>query len=72
MLGQGLGAVVLGGEEHEGVPGGAAVGLAHEEHAVLVVQDVAAVVAGLEELDLREEGGRGEVKLGQKSQENDK
>ena len=53
MLLQGLLGVGLLGEEHEGVPGGAAVGLADEQDAVLAVKDLAVGVAIVEELSLQ-------------------
>lgn len=52
MLAEGLGAVLLGAEEDKGIPRGAPVRFPDEEHAVLVVQDVAAVLTRLEEVNL--------------------
>lgn len=52
MLAEGLGTVLLGAEEYKGIPRGAPVRFSDEEHAVLVVQDVAAVLTRLKEVNL--------------------
>lgn len=52
VLAEGLGAVLLRAEEYKGIPRGAPIRFPDEEHAVLVVQDVAAVLTRLEEVNL--------------------
>lgn len=61
VLAQSLGRVLFLGEEHERVTRGSAVGLLHEQNPVLAVLDLARLLPGREELELRE--GRGQMNI---------